>query len=295
MVGPRGPATLIALTGLIWLTGLAKNLTPLAPVRALIIVTGIAATWTAATVWRTRLTYTERQIIRRWEDTCATLDIANPPTICRKPNGRLDYRKSAASLTLKVQLHVIPEPHQPDGRVRLKTLTAFARLGEEFKVAIGGDVCEVRIHARTGNRATVVIVTEQPGYSGRLKPREVRTGYDTAIAVLTRQPNKAWVYHAEFGGYVLAQHRHAVEYLPDGDEDEPDWLELDDDEAAAWWVNTDRRRGVAIAPRSRPLFGGLISLLERQVPERYVMGEGSGSASPPPWIQIPPDPATRAE
>ena len=235
--GPNGIYALLWTAAALWGSGIAIIGTAHAILGALVLVVCALGAW-----WwhRTRLTWAERAIVRRWERACQTARIANVPTIRRKRNGRLDARTSIGSTTLQVEVHrpdVLPHHVQDDTEKKwtiVKSLEQLAGLAPELKMALAGDVAQVRVHPRKGNHASVVITDAIEG--ARRVLVQNAEGKVVEIAVTVDQGNRAWLYNAELGGWVLAQHRYAVEYHPvDGDDS---WqAELDDDEEAAWWVN----------------------------------------------------------
>lgn len=258
---PDGPYLVARVMGVVWLVAANAMVLPLVYACAATAIELVIVGPYVRRRWRARTTAWERLNIERWRWACERVGIVNPPEIVRRPNGRLDARGSASSLTFTVEVDPVVKPQpapapkraklklwgndvaevevaadkpakEPSGIV-LRTLSDLAKLGEHFKVAMGGDVAEVRVHPLAGNRARVVVSFDVQG----AVRREVRIGYDKSCTVLSSQPNRAWVRHAEFGGYVLAQHRHATEYVPEPGEFEPAVLELDDDEDRAWWVN----------------------------------------------------------
>lgn len=295
--GPEGLRAVVWLALALWSIGLAT----LGPAGWVILAThGGALAWLRH--WhRTRLTWHEQAIVRRWETACTDCRIVNVPHIRRKSNGRLDVRQSAASLTLEVEIDRTGTEDLPDDearRVILKQGAQLAAMRHQLKMALKGDVAQVRIQERRGNHATVIITSHIDG----LHQSTVRISPTEAITTLSAAPNKAWVMNETLGRFVLAQHRYAREYERQANDLMDDELDLLDDEAAAWWVNdvddgpaapTDADNidtaSPAVEPRSFAASDPAFSQVDPESEGCFGAGERGGAATPPPVEFEPPE------
>lgn len=294
-----------------WTAGAALLIWPHAGLITTAVITGdLAQQW-----WDTR---DDRRILRAWHRACEDIGMLNVPTIRRRPDGRLDYRISAASITLQVQVHPprasrqpAPEPPKkqegdngeakreqqggPKGTA-ITTLSQLAAHEEALKVMMGEhgatDVARVEVHAGHGNHATVVITVDVPGARRRTV---LVTGPDdelVRISVLSRSPGAGWVWSDALCGYVVAKHAHSQPAdLPPWASADDHW-ELDDDEYHGYDLRTTRAM-----PRSDPLLGDEKPQVDPRDAQRLGPGGGEELTTPLPGVEFagwaPPDLATR--
>lgn len=278
LYGPLGPYLVIGTGAAVWVVATALTY-PLILVGAGAIALGVRR-WQ-----RSRMTLVDRYTLGWWEYACDQLGIANVPAIERKPNGRLMAYHSAASSTFTVSISLLRPHDDKDRRIFLRTIKDLEDQGAALKVAYGGDVTEVRIHGLPGNKARVIISRAVNGTAPRKVPIDRGDGEPVEVSVLPKAPNKAWLYNADLGGYVVAKHRHAVRWTPESGEWIPGTLAVDDDEDASVWVNdlddTEEPPTTTDEPQSHATSNPVFRLLKRLYRYCYSLGEGSGASTPP--------------
>lgn len=278
----------------VWSVGAARLAWPHAGLITIAVICGdLAQQW-----WDTR---DDRRILRAWHRACIDVGMVNPPTIRRRPDGRLNYRISAASVTLHVEVHPPRHSEQPPvkakgkakttddgedgaeqkpaGGVVLTTLTQLARHSEQLKVMMGEHgarhVTGIDIHPGHGNQATVVITVDVPGSTRRSVLVTDPDGEVVRISVLSRRPGVGWTYNTGLEGWVVAKHATSQSA------DVPPWMvtsahwELDDDELYGYDLRTTRAM-----PRSAPLSDPENPQVEAGAAGCLGAGEGSDLTTP---------------